>query len=104
MPMNRFSKDLDELGQVLRSHHNYDEELLREISQRLTAVEKRLSAFEQNNKRNNKRTRYKVLRGARTRALRALYATGKVSYDDLGEAFGISRQRVEQIVNKKATA
>lgn len=44
-----------------------------------------------------KRKRYAELRGFRTRAIHALVALDKLTLEEIGQAFGISRQRVEQI-------
>jgi len=79
---------------------------LQTIRDRVSALESRMEESEASvattNRRitiqarwREKRKRYQELRGFRARAIRAL--VGKLTFEEIGAAFGISRQRAEQI-------
>jgi DNA-directed RNA polymerase sigma subunit (sigma70/sigma32) len=76
----------------------YDADPIRRIQERLASIENRLQRLERTQAR-----RYANLRGFRTRAIRALYGMEKLTLGELGVAFGITKQRIAQIVGKKAT-
>jgi hypothetical protein len=58
-------------------------------------LERRVRRLEQNRLH---RSRNGVLMNFRRRAIRALYLTGKLTMEELGNAFGLTPQRIQQII------
>jgi TolA-binding protein len=74
-------------------------EQIRELQRRVSDTEERLTRLSY---WREKRKRYTKLRQFRIRAIRSIVALDRLTFDEIGQAFGISRQRAEQIAKRKA--
>lgn len=90
-------KDYDPL-QTLRDRLAALERRVLEGEQRLADTDRRIGTLA---RWREKRKRYTELRLVRTRAIRALVALDKLTFEEIGQAFGITKQRAEQIAKRQ---
>lgn len=93
-------KDYDPL-QTLRDRLAALERRVLDGEQRLADTDRRIGTLAH---WREKRQRYSELRFVRTRAIRALVALGKLTFEEIGQAFGITKHRAEQIAKRALKA